>query len=300
MEALETPLVNGLFLVAMAASVAFWGVLWSRWQRGHRVLPVAWRRPVPWGGREAAAIFLLHLVSLSLVPLLFVQLLPSPVAPGSDETTHFAVRLLLGMHNPLAVAWVVVAVVLITPAAEEFVYRLVIQGWLESLEPLVRRRFDALRRVPGLLPLLSAAVLFGMMHARGSSTRADPTELLLLVTGVAVGNILVLVTGIALLRSWTGASWSDLGWDRRCVRADAGVGLLGYLAAFAPVFLAQLGAYCFLPEDVAADPAGIFVFALMLGWLYLRTHRLVPSIVCHMALNAQTVVMILLLQGQST
>jgi membrane protease YdiL (CAAX protease family) len=36
---------------------------------------------------------------------------------------------------------------------------------------------------------------------------------------------------------------------------------------------------------VAADPIALFVFALMLGVLYLRTHRIGPSIVAHMGLN---------------
>lgn len=294
MEELNSPLAAGLLLIAIAASLGLWACLFAHWRRGRRVLPRQMRRPVPWGGREAIGVFLIHLMTLAAMSQIFSQLVPTPSAEGPEETTHFAIRLLLGEHNPWAIAWAVMAVVLITPLAEEFVYRLVIQGWLESTEPLLRRRFSSLRRLPGVLPLLFSAGLFAFLHARGASPRIDSTGLLLLLTGMALGNLLVVLSGVCWLRFGSGATWADLGWEPRRIPKDVALGLLGYLAALAPVFLVQWIALCLLPEDVAPDPAGIFIFALSLGWLYQRTHRLTPSIVCHMALNAQTVLLILL------
>lgn len=296
MEELSTPLAAAILLIAIVASLGLWTHLFTNWRHGRRVLPRQSRRLVPWGGAEAIAVFVLHLVILALVSPAVASLASKAEAPvtAPDETTHFIIQYLLDHPNPWAIVWTVVAVVVITPIAEEFVYRLVILGWLESLELPLRRRFRLLHRVPGVLALLVSAVLFALLHVRGAAPRIDQERLFLLLSGTAVANVLAVVLGTCLLRATSGATWADLGWDHRRLGADVRLGLTGYLAALAPVFAIQILAMKLLPKDVAADPAAIFVFALALGWLFLRTHRLAPSIVCHMALNGQTVLIVLL------
>ncbi|MCC7083899.1 MAG: CPBP family intramembrane metalloprotease [Pirellulales bacterium] len=46
-----------------------------------------------------------------------------------------------------------------------------------------------------------------------------------------------------------------------------------------------------------AAPAPLLVYALMLGFLYHRTHRLMPSLVAHFALNSTSMVMLFLAAG---
>jgi membrane protease YdiL (CAAX protease family) len=43
---------------------------------------------------------------------------------------------------------------------------------------------------------------------------------------------------------------------------------------------------------VAPDPVALFILALVLGTLYYRTHRIVPSIVTHAAFNATTLLLL--------
>jgi membrane protease YdiL (CAAX protease family) len=47
-----------------------------------------------------------------------------------------------------------------------------------------------------------------------------------------------------------------------------------------------------LPSYVAADPFTLFPFALVLGTLYCRAHRIVPAIVLHAALNTTSLVLL--------
>jgi membrane protease YdiL (CAAX protease family) len=42
------------------------------------------------------------------------------------------------------------------------------------------------------------------------------------------------------------------------------------------------------------DPFPLFVLALVLGWIYQRTHRLWPCVSLHMALNSISVAMLFL------
>jgi len=60
-----------------------------------------------------------------------------------------------------------------------------------------------------------------------------------------------------------------------------------------PIYAIQFLFWSLLPKGVAADPAPLFFFALVLGSLYYRTHRIVPAIVLHMSLNYCTVLVLL-------
>jgi len=44
--------------------------------------------------------------------------------------------------------------------------------------------------------------------------------------------------------------------------------------------------------DLAPDPIPLFLLALVFGVLYHRTHRIVPSLVLHMAFNATSIILI--------
>ena len=48
-----------------------------------------------------------------------------------------------------------------------------------------------------------------------------------------------------------------------------------------------------LPKDMVTDPIPLLFLAVPLGTLYLRTHRIIPSITLHMAFNAAGVFMAL-------
>ncbi len=62
--------------------------------------------------------------------------------------------------------------------------------------------------------------------------------------------------------------------------------------AFWPVTLTSL-LFALLHLGHGAAPIALFFFSLALGWLYQRTHRLLPSVVLHTCLNALSMLMLL-------
>ena len=90
------------------------------------------------------------------------------------------------------------------------------------------------------------------------------------------------------------ASWADLGLCRREFWADVLRGLVTFAAVATPAYMVQIAAGKLLGDTISADPAGLTLFALAMGMLYFRTHRIVPSIALHMALNASSFLLLVL------
>ena len=83
-----------------------------------------------------------------------------------------------------------------------------------------------------------------------------------------------------------GSDGADFGFVPAKLWADVRLGLVAALAVVGPIQLLQVLLQTFvMPKEVAADPLSIFVFAAVLGTLYCRTHRIVPGITLHVALN---------------
>jgi len=99
-----------------------------------------------------------------------------------------------------------------------------------------------------------------------------------------------------LLRHTAGATWRDLGFAPLRLRRAVCLGLVAFLAAAPLVYLVQTVAAGLLPSSIAPDPAGLFVFAAALGFVYFRTHRAAPIVVVHMALTGTTLVLLVLLR----
>lgn len=112
----------------------------------------------------------------------------------------------------MVVSGAVLAVV-VAPIAEEFFFRVLFQGWLESAERRWGQNWSLLARLPaGVLPILVSSFVFGLAHG-------------------------------------------------------------GH----------------------GPDPIPIFMFALVLGYLYHRTHRYLPCVVLHACLNGISVVLMIVL-----
>ena len=76
---------------------------------------------------------------------------------------------------------------------------------------------------------------------------------------------------------------------------------MAFVAIMTPLYGVQYGLKSLLQamglSQIAPDPAPIFLLALVLGYLYFRTHRIVAPIAAHMANNATTMALFLLEQG---
>jgi len=272
------------------------------WQ-GNRVLPYQPRRPVPWRALDLLLVLLIYVaVAAAVQKLVVVTLGPeitraaAAVNPNELSTEHIIARLIEHEHGWVLVACGLSAVV-VAPITEEFLFRVVLQGWLEAEGRRLRRRLPSLRRLfPGALgPIVLSSFLFGLMHFNTGVPELHPHHYVGIMIGNSAASVLTVGLVIALLKFRAGATAADLGWSRQHLVGDIGLGFAAFLAVGLPVYLVQyvLKEYV-LPAYLAPDPFALFLLALVLGTLYYRTHRIVPSVAVHVSLNATSTALLLL------
>ena len=300
----SVPLVVGGTVIFLAGLVV-WTVVAVLVARGARPLPFVRRRPVPWQAAHVAAISAAYLLVGLLVRWVDVEWFGLPVADSAKPATgvarvgqqevsareHPLVILLSRSPSLGTLALCFVAAVLVAPVAEEFLFRLVLQGWLEAVETRHGRRLAWLRRLPrGSGPVVLASVVFGAMHYRAGIEEPDPRLIALQMASSAVASVVVLAFGIGLLVCSAKARAADLGFVWRRLPHDMGLGVAVFFGFAAMIYLLRAMLSVRLGENVA-DPLVLFLFAMILGTLYFRTHRLVPSIALHMSLNLTSLTM---------
>ena len=282
---------NLILALVIAGGLAVWFRVARRLINGRTVVPWEPRQPVPWHGGHVLVMVLLFLgLQISVPALLRGSSAPQAEAAAHDDaktdTEHPVGRLLRDSQSPGVVFLCLAAAVLAAPLTEEFLFRLLMQGWLEKKDRLLRQASSGWwRRVPGAIPVVVVALLFAGIHFRTAAPQIDVAIGARVLLGVALANLLTLIVGVAWLRLDIGATAADLGLVPGKLAADVRTGLLGYLAIATIVFPLNAALSRILPPNIAPDPFSLFPLALMLGFLYYRTHRLAPSIVVHMALN---------------
>lgn len=288
---LSLPLILGACLL-IAAGLAVWMGVAVRAGKGLPVLPYTPRRPVPWQGVHVVLIFVVSLGLGILIQAVDASLfdLPRAAAPAGGAIQIPAVEnpvllLLRRSHTWGALLLCAVAAVIVAPIAEEFLFRLVLQGWLEALERRWRRRFPALRKlVPGMVPVVAVSLLFGALHYRHPTTQTDPRYLSHVLASDAVARVAALAFALGVLRLDAGARAVDLGLVRKRLVGDVALGILAFFAVGVVIYFVNDRLSARFPANVA-DPLTLFLFSLILGTLYYRTHRILPAIVLHMTLN---------------
>ena len=294
----EVALQAAILAIFLTASAAIWTWVLARWQRAEPIIPLARRRPVPWLGSEVAFIFLVGLL-LPLMAKLAVDAWMGPAAgQRADEQkpqlAHPAEQLLrAGSLGEIAVT--VAMAVIVAPLIEEFLFRVLLQGWLEAVWSRQRKKRPELRLPPASwLPIVLPAALFALVHLRSGKAPLSPQYLTGLFLGQMAADLLLLALAIVLLRFAAKATAADLGWKLEKLRADAQLGLLALVAAMPPVLAIQIALTTLVKLtgiNYALDPVPLFFLALVLGVLYHRTHRIVPSLVLHIAFNAAAIVL---------
>jgi membrane protease YdiL (CAAX protease family) len=185
-----------------------------------------------------------------------------------------------------------VSAIVIAPITEEFVFRLLLQGWLESLERRMRRQIPAMRQITlGIVPLMSTAILFAAIHIRKPEPLMALSTILVLLCIQAVTSLLTVAVSICWLKFVVGATLADFGVVPQKLAADVRLGLLTLAAVAAPVYAIMAAAKEWLPKTIVPDPIPLLFLAVALGTLYYRTHRIIPSLVLHAAFNAIGVIM---------
>lgn len=328
-------LVAGTALLGTAASFAMLIRLSGRLRRKEPILPRPPHPPVPWGLAEVllvAAGYLglwaaVHAVDRALFgplaspavralgglsgasaasraspsrppvgPMDPSEALKLPGRPRQPaDVNHPLIRLIRQRPHWTTLVGALVVAALIAPVVEEFLFRLVLQGWLESLETRFRRYFALGQRAEGVVPVLLVSAAFAALHYREAEP-PEQTEALVRAFGChAVASLATLLFGIMCLRGLSGATLGDLGIRLGMIGSDIRLGLGAFLTVAAPIYGVQIALSLILPalvsRPIAPDPITLGLFAIVLGALYSRTHRIVPAITLHMALNGTSVLL---------
>ena len=320
------------FWIVTAMAIGAWAclVVWmamvSRVWRGLPILAYQPRRRVPWRFFDLVAVLVFSVLAGSAMAIVGRAYFGLPETPGVAvdataelDTVHPIGRLLLEEPSVATLALCLLTAVVVAPIAEEFLFRLLLQGWLEAFEWRLRRRLPVLRiplplpmafvaainayvalqfrlakRLPGVLPVAFVAVLFAAVHFRVAKPHPSTDELLFRLGLTAVISLLTVGFGVALFRFRSGATLRDFGIVVSRLPSDVILGLIAYVAVTPPVYFVMILAHNLLPRGIVADPIPLLFLAVALGYLYYKTHRIVSAIVLHMAFNATALAIALL------
>ena len=309
----EQPIPAGAFWT-LALEAAFllgtfyaWIVLCQRYLSGRRVLPAYEpRRLARWSGLDLLLILLFYLFLIFTVQAgaYFVEkttgcelLQHADAHPAATPkqavktfTTEHPLAQALKEKDAIALALAVLVGVIVAPISEELFFRMLLIGWLESAERRWRQRAGLLRRLPrGVLPIVLSSLMFASLHFRPAAPEAEPSNLIFSLCAAGIVGIVSTIFSLGWAHWQSGATAKDLGWAGHRVWQDVATGATAFFAIALPIFALQidLGEYV-VPKAYAPDPIPLFFLAIVLGLLYFRTHRIVPSIVVHMLLNASS------------
>ncbi len=269
-------------------------------KRGESILSYQPRRPVPWGIGDVILAMGTYVAMPACIVLLMPRwrpmgaVVPLPVDEGGIDAAHPLARVLTQSPSGWVILVCVLSAVVIAPVIEELLFRLLLQGWLESVERRLRRRIPRLRfATPGVMAVMTSSLLFAALHFRQPSLEVDMEMLFFQIFVGAVANLLTALLVLCWLRIAAGATLADFGVVPRKLAADVKLGMLAFLVITVPVYAVVIAMKNLLPDNVVADPIPLFLLAMVLGGLYCRTHRIVPAIVLHMAFNATGVILAL-------
>ncbi|MDR0705939.1 MAG: CPBP family intramembrane metalloprotease [Planctomycetaceae bacterium] len=246
------------------------------------------RQPVFWNGFDVFLLFLLWLTMMSVgigivLPIFIGQdhSAQQSLQPVQTTTDHPLSQLLEhGKKSPIILLVAFFSGVLSAPLTEEFLFRLVLQGWLTK--KLNHWQFS----------IIIVSVLFALAHA-GKRT-VQPVDIqFYTMLGIGIINLFLFCFGIFYLATIRGVSFGELGLKANRIFYDWAVAA-GTFIVSAPLILSVHFLLRNNFPDKITDPIPLFIFSMILGLLYYRTGRLLPCVVLHALLNGFSFAVILL------
>ncbi len=287
-------IATAVLLLVLLASLVFWRVMLGRYLVGKPVLQRERRRRVPWHGLEVMVVVAAHLVFTTLAVSSVHNLLepelvePLPEQAGADPDTSHTVLRTVATGDPWVLALALFAVVIVAPVVEEFLFRVLLQGWLEACMERWAVFVPRLRpMLPGAWgPIFASSFLFAGAHFHGAGPQHHSEYLIALMLANTAASVLSLGFALVFLRLRVEATAADFGVVLPNLAGDVRLGMVWLMGLLGPIYVVQAVCHAILPKTIAPDPIPLFLFALGLGFLYARTHRIVPCIVLHAGLNA--------------
>ena len=213
--------------------------------------------------------------------------LQTQTAIGGEGYQHPIVQMIQkGKDEPIVLFVAFVSVVVVAPLIEEFLFRLLLQGWLHAKLLLFR--------VPCAagIAMTVTSLGFALIHA-GDSGNIGVWPLFFLFFVSSMINLMIFIFGIVyliLVRKAKMTQWlfGTVPFFRSGFFTVAGYCLL------VVVFCQGLGVILGLMfENMNVSPIPIFFFSLALGALYSKTKNLLYCILLHACLNAVALVLVL-------
>ncbi len=301
------PFVSVAIVLVLSASAALWFRLARRWRQGHAVLPYLARRPVPWGVLDLLVVIML----LSLLEALSIQASGVNLQAGLDALSVDQQARLITLNGLLRLVTIAGAVALL-------VYRWRATPSDLGLPTTRSQALDDLRlgSLGTLLALLPVFLLNWVLTQVTAYEHAildvfDNTESWwhLLAMTVVAGIVAPVFEEFAfrlLLQGWLEKLEFEFARTSLIARfqqeqpledgsqalAQAEQALNAHPPSGAMPILVSSTLFALMHVGQGAAPAPLFLFALVLGLLYHRTHRVTPCILAHMLFNGFSLVII--------
>ena len=287
-----------------------------------RLFPCEKRKPVSWFFPDVCVIFFLHIFlcvlcakitqdyllpgtdrdAEQIVSLQFASLhLPDELSDsGHDDLRKehpLTILMIQGKKKPSILLVCFLMAVVAAPLCEEFLFRVVLQGYLQSLEESLRRNglffFKGIPR--GFVSVFIVALIFSLIHWRdpASKTMLDPNILFYQMVAQMTANLATVLLGIVYLVVLRNGSLSELGIVSTNMKSDLRGAAIVYAMIIIPMLMIQNSLNNLAPEMVA-DPITLMVLAMMLGILFFRTNRFLPVLSLHMIFNAVSFTLLML------
>ena len=258
---------------------------------------------VPWTGLDVLlflGVWLIAQVACGIFVASVSPLLPQPLAQAATDKAqeqagtnegkkHYGhpIQQLVkqSINSPMVFLIAFLGAVVAAPLIEEFLFRLLLQGWLEAK--------CAQFRVPCAsgVAITAVSLFFAKIHA-GNKGILDGQTLFYLLCAGTVTSLLIFFAGLIYLA------------EMRNVNAAS---CLFGAERFSPTHFFRYAGYCLLTlvfifgisfilntlcPDTNTDPIPLFFFSLLLGTLYSRTRNLAYCIFLHALLNLTSLILI--------
>lgn len=215
---------------------------------------------------------------------------------SEEKQSHHQIFEFLSNHpSSKKFGFVFLYAVLLGPFFEEFVFRLVFQGWLDAREREIFRG----RKGNGWRSVILTAILFALMHFREASASYPSEFVLWTIFGVTLCAIFITLTaGISIFRFGLHLRWKEFGFDFSHWKSDILLGFSAFFAVALPTYMLQLFLNRYMGDRVAPDFITLLPVAFVFGVLYWRTKRILPGFVAHAVFNAFSLFQVFLIWFQ--
>ncbi|MDR1483298.1 MAG: CPBP family intramembrane metalloprotease [Planctomycetaceae bacterium] len=211
------------------------------------------------------------------------------LADGARVTApeHPLIQLLSRDNGFLTLFVTFICAVILAPLTEEFLYRGILTGWVAGASNVyfVNKGMSLAmaKFLSTAIAVIVPAFYFAMLHF-GNQSGQSVEVLFVVIISVIFSNMITIVVGLfylVLIRDFT---FERLGFWTDNFLYDIFLSFLISVFVIPPILLLTGILRNFFPE-VVIDPFPLFLFAIVLGVVFLKTRRLFPCILIHVALN---------------